>query len=635
MLGYGAIQKGYRLYDLERMKVIHNRDVIFNEDSMPGVQKESTYEYVELEANNEPVTEVDQNSIGIENRNSTDPELSSEENSTVTTGSEEVPRRSTRDRQKPHRYSHVVATVCNEQPEPVSVTEVKSSPDKLTWERAMEAEMKSLQTNKVWELVELPLNKKVIGSKWIFKRKMNADGTLERYKARLVAQGCTKIFGLDYEETFSPVVRFESIRCLPAMATQHKLCLHQMDVSTAFLHGELSEEVYLKQPEGFVESGKENLVCRLKHSIYGLKQSPRCWNHTLDSKLKEMGFEQTASDSCLYVHANSEREMFVVAVYVDDIILGGKNESILCQVKQELSTKFDMKDLGPLHHFLGVTVIQDQLSESIWIGQRTYTEKVLHRFDMHNSKPVGSLVNPDVKLSACENPDDVCDQKLYQAVVWSLLYLSTKTRPDIAFAVSITARFCASPTKEHWTAVKRILRYLNGTQQFGLLYKANTSSESEITGFSDSDWAGDEGDRKSTSGYVFLLGGDAVSWKSTKQTTVALSTAEAEYIALSSASQEAIWLQQLISDLSKKALHKMIIYEDNQSTICLAKNQAVHGRTKHIDIKYHFIRDLVEAGKIELVYCTTENMVADIFTKGLSIRQFEKIRHLTGVAKPN
>ena len=347
-----------------------------------------------------------------------------------------------------------------------------------------------------------------------------------------------------------------------------------------------------------------------------------------------MGFEQTASDPCLYVHADLEREMFVVAVYVNDIILGGKNESILHhhQVKEELSKKFDMKDLGPLHHFLGVTVIQDQLSESIWIGQPMYTEKILHRFDMHNSKPVGLPVNPDVKLTACKNPDDVYYQKLYQALVESLLYLSTKTRPDIAFTVRSAAWFCASPTKEHWTVVKRILRYLNGTRQFGLLYKANTSSD-EIEGFSDSDWAGDVGDRRSTSGYVFLLGGAAVSWKSTKQTTVALSTAEAEYIALSSASQEAIWLQQLISDLSKKAFYKMIIYEDNQSTICLAKNQAIHGRTKHIDIKYHFIRDLVEAGKIELVYCTTENMVADIFTKGLSIKQFEKIRQLTGVAK--
>ena len=297
------------------------------------------------------------------------------------------------------------------------------------------------------------------------------------------------------------MVRFESIRCVLAMATLHKLCLHQMDVSTAFLHGELSEEVYLKQPEGFVEPGKENLVCHLKHSIYGLKQSPRCWNHALDSRLKEMGFEQTSSDPCLYVHADSEREMFVVAVYVDDI---------LHQVKEELSKKFDMKDLGPLHHFLGVTVIQDQLSESIWIGQPMYTEKILHRFDMHNSKPVGSPVNPDVKLTACKNPDDVYNQKLYQALVGSLLYLSTKTRPDIAFAVSSAARFCANPTKEHWTVVKRILHYLHG--------------------FSDSDWAGDVGDRRSTSGYVFLLGGAAVSWKSTKQTTVALSTAEAEYI---------------------------------------------------------------------------------------------------------
>ena len=634
MLGYGTTQKGYRLYDLERMKVIHNRDVVFNEDSTPGIQKESPCEYVELKVDDEPNIEhtIVQNSTDTETQNSAEPRQSSEENSVVTSRGEEAPRRSTRDKQKPHRYGHVVAAVSDEQQDPVSVTEVESSPDKLKWEKAMETEMKSLQSNGVWELVEPPPNRKIIGSKWIFKRKVDADGILERYKARLVAQGCTQKFGLDYEETFSPVVRFESIRCLLAMGTQHKLYLHQMDVSTAFLHGELSEEVYMKQPEGFVEPGKEKLVCRLKRSIYGLKQSPRCWNHALDSRLKEMSFKQAASDPCLYVHTNSEGEMFVVAVYVDDIILGGKSESKLNEVKRELSQKFEMKDLGPLHHFLGVKVIQDQLSESIWVGQPMYTERILHRFDMHNSKPVSSPVNPDVKLTACENPDDVCNQEMYQAVVGSLLYLSTKTRPDIAFAVSSAARFCASPTKEHWTAVKRILRYLNGSRQLGLLYKANTLSE-EIAGFSDADWAGDVGDRKSTSGYVFLLGGAAVSWKSTKQTTVALSTAEAEYIALSTASQEAIWLQQLMSDLSKKTLQEMIIYKDNQSTICLAKNQAVHGRTKHIDIKYHFIRDLVEAGKIKLIYCATENMVADIFTKGLSIRQFEKLRHLTGVAK--
>ena len=429
-----------------------------------------------MKVDDEPNIEhtVVQNSADTEADKSAEPRQSSEENSPVTSTGEEAPRCSMRDKQKPHRYGHVVATVSNEQRDPVSVAEVKSSPDKLKWEKAMEIEMKSLQLNGVWELVEPPLNRKIIGSKWIFKWKVDADGILECYKARLVAQGCTQKFGLDYEETFSPVVRFESIRC---------------------------------------------------------------WNHALDSRLKEMGLQQSASDPCLYVHGNSEGEMFVAAVYVDDIILGGKSEHKLNQVKQELSQTFEMKDLGTLHHFLGVKVIQDQLSKSIWIGQPMYTEKILLRFDVHNSKPVGSPVNPDVKLTACKNPNDVCNQEMNQAVVGSLLYLSTKTRPDIAFAVTSAACFCASPTKEHWTAVKRILRYLNGSRQLGLLYRANTLNE-DITGFADADWAGDVGDRKSTSGYVFLLGGAAVSWKSAKQTTVALSTAEAEYVALSTASQE-------------------------------------------------------------------------------------------------
>ena len=344
-----------------------------------------------------------------------------------------------------------------------------------------------------------------------------------------------------------------------------------------------------------------------------------------------MGFKQTASDPCLYVYSDSEGELLFVAIYVDDIILGGRIEAKLNEMKHELSQKFEMKDLGQLHHFLGVKVIQDQLNGSIWIGQPSYIDKILQTFDMCNSKPVGSPVNPDVKLVACDNPEDVCNQQMYQAVVGSLLYLSTKTRPDIAFAVSSVARFCANPTKDHWTAVKRILRYLNGSQQLGLLYKADALNK--MAGYSDADWAGDVGDRKSTSGYVFLLGGAAISWKSTKQTTVALSTAEAEYVALSTASQEAIWLQQLVSDLSGKTIKTMTIFEDNQSTICLAKNQAVHGRTKHIDIKYHFIRDLVEAGRIELTYCTTEDMVADMFTKGASIKQFEKLLYLAGVTE--
>ncbi len=318
--------------------------------------------------------------------------------------------------------------------------------------------------------------------------------------------------------------------------------------------------------------------------------------------------------------------MFLAAVYVDDIVLGGRSEAKMNAVKKELSQEFEMKDLGPLHHFLGVKVVQDPLAGMIWIGQPSYTEKILHKFGMHDSKPVRTPVNPDIKLVPSESSEDVYNQQTYQAVVVSLLYLSTKTTPDIAYAVSSVARFCAKPTTEHWTAVKRILRYLKGTSILGLLYRENGSGE--ITGYSDADWAGDVGDRKSTSGYMFLLGGAAISWRSSKQTCVALSTAEAEHVALSAAAQEALWLQQLASDLLNKSIRETTILEDNQSAICLAKNQQVHGRPKHIDIKYHFIRDLVEAGRIKLTYCASEDMVADVLTKGLRIKQFEKLRQL-------
>ena len=636
LLGYGTVQKGYRLYDLHQRKVIHSRDVVFDETSMPGIKTEtnSLSEYVELEVEEEPsvkqteITHIPDDTS--EKTSGMEQAVADESAVSSPTSAESTLRRSTRIRQEPDRYVDNLALTSTEQ-DPLSVAEAKSSSDSAMWEEAMEREMKSLQQNKVWELVPLPTDRKVVGSKWVFKRKVDTSGVVERYKARLVAQGCTQKYGLDYEETFSPVVRFESIRYVIALGARHELQLHQMDVSTAFLHGELTEEVYMKQPEGFIEQGKEHLVCHLNRSIYGLKQSPRCWNQALDSRLKELGFKQTAGDPCLYTRINSGGEMFLVAVYVDDIILGGRNESEMNTVKKELGHRFEMKDLGKLHHFLGITVIQDQLAGTIWIGQPFYTEKTLQRYEMHECKPVSTPVNPDSKLVAADGPDVVHNQRLYQAVVGSLLYLSTKTRPDIAYAVSTAARFCAKPTKEHWIAVKRILRYLKGTTNYGLLYRKDAADT--VTGYSDADWAGDVGDRKSTSGYVFIQGGAAVSWKSSKQSCVALSTAEAEYIALSAAVQEAVWLQQLMSDLLNKSIHEMTIFEDNQSTICLAKNQHTHGRTKHIDIKYHFIRNMVEAGRIKLAYCPTENMIADMFTKGLSIKQFGKLRELTGVSK--
>ena len=412
-----------------------------------------------------------------------------------------------------------------------------------------------------------------------------------------------------------------------AMAVQNEMMLHQMDVTSAFLNGDLEEEVYMTQPEGFKVKGKEHLVCRLKRSLYGLKQAPRCWNMTLDHLLKNMGFEQTKSDLCLYI--SSEGELCIIAVYVDDILLATKSKKRMKDVKSKLSAQFEVKDLGDLQYLLGVSIIQNRSEKSVWIGQPGYTLNILEKFGLKDAKPVATPVCVGSKLVKTTESDELVDENLYQSAVGSLQYLSTMTRPDITFAVSNVAKYCSKPTNEHWTAVKRILRYLKGTHNFGLLYKKSNSSNCE--GFSDSDWAGDVNDRKSTSGYIFQVGDTAISWRSRKQSCVALSTAEAEYIALSQAAQEAIWLRQLYTDLQGEPPKPITVYEDNQAAICLSKNPQGHGRSKHIEIKYHFIREQVNKKTIELKYCQTSNMVADMLTKGLGKERFKKLRELSGL----
>ena len=386
-----------------------------------------------------------------------------------------------------------------------------------------------------------------------------------------------------------------------------------MDVTTAFLNGKLDEEVYMEQPEDFVVKNKEDLVCKLKRSIYGLKQSPRCWNSTLNCHLKEMGFVQSTADPCLYT--SSKKEMFHIAVYVDDIVLACKSIERIAEVKKALAKQFEVKDLGELHYFLGMKVVQDQKSGEVWIGQPAYAKNIVQHFGMEHAKAVATPVDPSVKLEKAKEDSEIFDQGRYQSAVGSLLYLSIRTRPDITYAVSNLARYCARPTKEHWLAIKRIIRYLIGTLDCGFFYCKDGSKK--CIGFSDADWGGDINDRKSTSGYLFQISGAAVSWRSKKQTCVALSTAEAEYMALASAAQEAIWLRQLTADLNSRQPGATIIFEDNQSAISMAKNPQFHGRTKHIGIKYHFIREQVNSGTVELRYCCTGEMVADMLTKGI------------------
>ena len=342
------------------------------------------------------------------------------------------------------------------------------------------------------------------------KMKTGADGNVERYKARLVAQGYTQKYGTDYDETFCPVVRQESLRVLLALSVQHKLKLHQVDVTTAFLNGNLEEEVYMAQPEGFVSKGNEHLVCKLKKSIYGLKQSPRCWNTALDTYLKKIGFTQSKSDPCIY-YRETGGEMFYMGVYVDDIVLAGKTDGQLQDVKSALSKEYEIKDMGKLHYFLGMSVVQDEECKSIWIGQPAYTTNLLTKYGMQDCKAVSTPVESGTKLKVASETDECVDQQLYQSAVGSLMYLSVSTRPDITYAVSNVARFSVKPTKEHWNAVKRIMRYLKGTTSLGITYTSDGSNDLELIGYSDADWGGDINDRKSTSGYIFKISGGAVS----------------------------------------------------------------------------------------------------------------------------
>lgn len=620
-LGYGKNTKGYRLFDLSKEKVIFSRDTVF--DELKFIDED--FEEDDSGSNDRIVYQGYTMNIDEE-----ESDLQHSADNSKEPNSVESVRRSSRISRPPNRYGEQVHSALCEPNchEPSSVAEAMRGKCSHQWEKAMQKEINSISEHDVWELVKLPPNRKVINCKWVFKEKLDADGSVQTHKARLVAQGFLQQRGLDYDETFSPVVKFESVRTIIAISAENNFLLHQMDVTSAFLNGFLDEEIYMTQPEGFVVKGQENLVCKLKKSLYGLKQAPRCWNTSIDGHLKKLGFAQTVSDPCIYI--KSFPETIIIGVYVDDIIIACKSDKIMNDIKKNISRAYSVKDLGPLNYFLGVNIVQD--AEKVFIGQQTYARNVLKKFDMENCKHISTPVDTSLKLVSASDDSQCVDQKLYQSAVGSLLYLSIKTRPDITFAVSNVSRFCSRPTEQHWKAVVRIFKYLKGTIDYGLNYVK--MSYSCISGYSDADWAGDVNDRKSTSGYIFLKSGAAITWSSRKQSCVALSTAEAEYVALSSATQEAVWLRQLISELVASSDEPTVIYEDNQSAIAISKNPKYHGRTKHIDIKFHYVRDQVAHKSVKLMYCPSENMVADLFTKGLAENQFVKLRILAGVGQP-
>ncbi|KAJ4764474.1 Gag/pol [Rhynchospora pubera] len=487
------------------------------------------------------------------------------------------------------------------------------------WQEAMAKEIQALHHNNTWTLVSPPVNQHVVGCKWIFKTKRHADGTVERYKARLVAKGFTQEEGVDYFDTFSPVVRPTTIRLVLSIAFSKQWVIRQLDINNAFLHGELHETVYMQQPPGFVDASNPSHVCLLKKAIYGLKQSPRAWFHTLSSALLELGFHGSKFDPSLFI-AHHNNHTTIVLVYVDDIIVTGSSSSGVATLIATLQNRFALKDLGPLHFFLGIAVHHNKAG--MLLSQKKYILDLLCRTHMANAQPVSTPMAVNMSLSKYDG-EPFHDPKLYRAVVGALQYI-TITRPDITFPVNKCSQFMHSPTSVHWTSVKRILRYLKGSVDHGLLLKPYDSPL--LHAYTDSDWAGCPDDRRSTSAFCIYLGPNLISWSSKKQPTVPKSSTEAEYRSLALAGAEIIWVQYILQELRVPLEQPPVLWCDNIGATYLASNPMFHARTKHVEIDFHFIRERVVNKQLMVKFISSKDQIADGLTKGLTVNRFLDIR---------
>ncbi|KAJ4714183.1 Retrovirus-related Pol polyprotein from transposon TNT 1-94 [Melia azedarach] len=643
-VGYGDGVKGYRIWSPSEKRVILSRNVVFDENSMfnPTVKSIVVSEHGSVEKQVEQQVTLDESEPQHKDQH---PQLESEPSGSSLPVASQHSLAINRSKRAnygipPKRYGfedmvvyalQVAEEVDTDSNEPSTYKEAVTCTESTQWLAAMGDEMESLHKNQTWELTKRPRDRKIITCKWVYKKK-EGETSVEgiKYKARVVARGFTQREGVDYNEIFSPVVRHTSIRVLLAIVAHQDLELEQLDVKTAFLHGEFEEEIYMTQPDGFQVPGKEDYVCKLKKSLYGLKQSPRQWYKRFDSYMIEIGYTRSPYDCCVYYSKATNGSLIYLVLYADDMLIAAENKSDVQKLMDLLSVEFEMKDLGAARKILGMEIYRDRSKKKLFLSQKGYIQKILSRFGMSTAKPIDTPSAANAHLSVAFAPKSVEEKEYmsrvpYTSAVGSLMYAMVCTRPDLAQSVSVVSRFMGEPGKEHWQAVKRIFRYLKGTFDVGLIYRGNT--QCLVTGFSDSDYAGDVDSRRSMTGYVFTLGSSVVSWKATLQPTVTLSTTEAEYMALTEAAKEGIWLKGLVSDLG---LHhdQAIVYCDSLSAICLAKDQVHHERTKHIDVRYHFLRS---EKRIKVNKVGTADNPADMFTKPVPHSKFQHCLDLLNV----
>lgn len=617
-VGYCTESKGYRLVDPSMpTKCIKSRDVQFLErkrykDFYNEIKSNDDQAIHNLECDVEvhPINELEETDSPRSVIALSDSYSENDEHPSDVTWTPNMTSDSMSSSDGEYHESVAVATAAaTGSDEPSTVQEALSGSERELWKAAITDEYQSFEKNKAWTLMPLPVGKKAVKCKWVFKKKYGTDGELLRYKARLVAKGFTQKYGIDYKETYSPVVRYSTIRTLLALAVNLDMQVDHMDVKTAFLNGDLTETVFMEQPEGYKVKGKENHVFKLNKAIYGLKQASRAWYEKIDKALIDLQFRRSLNEPCVYIKQDNTGELIILALYVDDILLISKNTPEKNKLKDELMKVFEMRDLGKATHVLGMRLRQDQ--GKISIDQKNYIQKVLEQFNMKDCKPASTPLEIGLKLEK-GNQNDLHSQ--YRSLIGCIMYIAVCTRPDIAHAASILSQFNDCHSEAHWKAAKRVLRYLKGTMDYNLVYEY-IKSELTVTGFVDADWASNF-DRRSYTGYIFEIGGSAVSWESRKQRTVALSSTEAEYMAIADGTKEAMFLRSFLNECIGSFLF-VTMYNDSQSAQKLCNSQLHHSRSKHIDVRHHFVREVVKDKIVNLEYMCTEQMPADVLTKPL------------------
>lgn len=647
-MGYDNASKAYRCYDPVTKKITISRDVSFDNywnfdnekldtkatsENTVGVSLESSIESQKSQENflqeNEQVEEHEYQ-LAQENDNA------QEEGEFRTPNDRPIPnvefqavgRRRVSQRinkgKPPRRLIDEMHMAVHEIKEPKSYGEAILCKERDKWTAAMQEEMESLKANNTWEITDLPDDRRAIGSKWVFKIKTNVDGSIQRYKARVVAQGFSQKFGTDYNEIFAPVVRQATFRTLLSVAAKEKLLVEHLDAKTAFLNGNLEETIYMKQPPGF-NNGETGQVCLLKKSLYGLKQAARAWNDAIHEVLITAGFTQSKTDQCLYSKYINGSWCYVL-IYVDDITVACNTKKQVKIIESILSSKFEMQNLGEIKHYLGIEVTRDS-DGNFELCQSNYIEQIALKFGLQGAKEAKTPMDVSYYKSSSDSSAQLIKNEDYQRLIGCLLYVSVNSRPDIAASISILAQKVSNPTQDDWNQLKRVVKYLKATASLRLRLSNVATKVTDLIGYADANWAEDRDSRKSNSGYTFFYNGGLINWSCRKQSCVSLSSTEAEFIALSDACQEAVWLQRLLKDMHQNIILPTVINEDNQSCLKIVKEEKFSNRTKHIDTKLHFVKDYIDKNLIQCKYCPTEEMIADLFTKPLPVSKHINLRN--------